>query len=410
LDSATLIMNINNMNTATLHDRRGTMSQRSVCCGFESLHPSVTATVTLVLLLVATGIQGSAGADEAVVYAPHEKAKSMFLDEVSSTDWYRAEDLYALTLGATYDISFRMRKEPGLSAASAFLSILTHVTKDRRKYEMHWLLGRLGSDVPADGQWHDVQGTFTVKVPEGTSIRPNLNGALRASIILYNKAANGKAVSIAEVKGVPRYVDYRFLGEKDQSLPQILLIGDSTMQHTYAATVEAFDGVASVYFIPVNGGNTKGSVQRIRRWVGGRRWDLIYFNSGIHDLTRHNEKGERGPDYPNSVPLVEYAENLQIIADYLKTTGAKLVWRSTTPLGPRAAGRLQTDEAAYNDRATAVMKANGIPIHDVTNSKREELSKLSSDGVHFTAAGNELLARELFNYVRQQELFKTGSK
>lgn len=360
------------------------------------------------LLFALSLATASAAPDE-----PHPKTRSMFLEELSSTNGYHMEDFYALELGKSYQLSCRLKKEPALREASAHLGVLTHVTKSgERKFAMHWLVEKLGADVPADGQWHQVSTTFTVEVPEGTSIRPNINGAIRVSLILYNKGANGSAISISDLRGVPAHVDYRFLGEKDRSLPQILLIGDSTMMHTYSATVAAFDGVAAVHYIPVNGGNSRRLVKNVRRWVGGRKWDLIYFNSGIHDLTRVNEKGKRGPDFPNAVSPNEYVENLQIAVDYLKATDAKLLWRSITPFKPevKAQGRSSSDEVAYNGRAARVMETNGIPIHTVTKAKRNELLGLSRDGVHFNAEGNELLARELRDYLKQHRLLGTAKR
>ena len=335
------------------------------------------------------------------------QTRSMFLDEISSTNWHHQEDFYGLELGKTYELSCRLRKEPGLLARNAYLAVLTQVAPDgQHKYESHWLVQRLGDKLPADGKWHEVKTNLKVEAPPGHHIRQHRHGELRATMLLYNKSAKGSAISISDLRGVPTHAVYRCLGEKDPSLPQILLIGDSTMMHTYPTTVTAFADVASLSHIPVNSGNSRKLVSNVRRWVGGQKWDLIYFNSGIHDLTRADEKGKRGADNPNAVNLDEYAENLQLAVDYLKTTKAKLLWRSITSLGPKAAGRLQSDEAAYNERAAGIMKADGIPIHDVTNAKRQELMKLSSDGVHFSREGNEILARELRNHIKRTGLIR----
>jgi len=344
-------------------------------------------------------------------YRPSESAKSMFLDEVSSTEWYRhAEFLYGLEEGKTYDISFMMLKEPGMQAKAAYFA--AYITIRRKKGSaLHWVLNNVGSEVPADGKWHEVKTSFTFKLPklkEGERVAGNLNGAYRVVSHLYNKVSNGRAIKVNHFQGLPKYVNYRFLGAKDPKLPKILLVGDSTMQHTYPATVDAFKGVANVYFIPVNAGNTARSVGAIRLWVGEMKWDVIYFNSGIHDLTRVNRKGQRGADYPNAVPPEQYARNLEAIVDYLKTVDATVVWRSITQLGPNAAGRLQSDEQLYNGAARKVMERHKVLVHDVTSPNRERLlSLLKRDGVHYTENGNRFLAREFFEFVKKNGLIRT---
>ncbi len=334
-------------------------------------------------------------------FTPPVEMQSIFLDEVSSTEWYWMEDFYGLAEGRIYEFSFEIRKEPGCSAQGAFVSVMSYVADTGKKKENYLLAERLGSDVPADGKWHKVSGKFKTEAPAGKTFVRNVNDAFRASLILYNKGRTGKAVSIREFSGAPKYVTYDYLGEKDPDLPQILLIGDSTMMHTYTAKVKAFAGQAAIYYIPVNAGLTKTSIRKYRRWVGEKRWDVIYFNSGIHDLTRQDDKGKKSDDQPNRTPIDEYQENLRLIADFLKTTDADLIWRSITPFRDGVAGRSNTDMEIYNARAEKVMKAAGIPIHAVTASHRDELRALSSDGVHFSREGNELLAQLLKDYLAE---------
>jgi len=47
---------------------------------------------------------------------------------------------------------------------------------------------------------------------------------------------------------------------------------------------EFLKGVANVHRIPENGGSTRDGLQKLDRWLGTGKWDLIHFNWGLHDL------------------------------------------------------------------------------------------------------------------------------
>ncbi|WP_407677812.1 SGNH/GDSL hydrolase family protein [Candidatus Seribacter sulfatis] len=320
---------------------------------------------------------------------------SMFLDETSIRDHHRMEDFYGLEEGKTYDMSFRFKKEGGSHPKGGHLGVMLQVTSQKtKKGSKQFILRDVGADVPADGGWHTVRASFTVAAPTGHTLRKGRYGAVQASLIVYNKT-HGGVVSISDLAGVPKHETYAHLGRKDPSLPQVLLVGDSTMMHTYPAMVETFSGKAAIHYIPVNSGHSRGAVQRIRRWLGDKKWDLIYFNSGIHDLTRQDASGKKGNEHPNRVELSEYAANLQQIVEVLKGTGAKVLWRSITPLASDVPGRMQSDELRYNATAAQVMKKNSVAVHDVSNTYRQQLTALLSDGVHFNKDGNKLLANAL---------------
>ena len=352
----------------------------------------------LILLMIANSALAG-------TYIPTKKTQSLFIEQLTVKDGYHQENIYGLELGKTYNLSFEILKEEGNLPVHGYVEIYTQISKDK-KSKVHKFVQKLGVDVPADGKWHKMNSTFTFNVPEGHKVKNNLLGAHWVRIIAYNKTKNGAAVKIRNLSGLPKYVDYKYLGAKESKLPQILLVGDSTMYHTYRSKVKEFKGKAAVYYLPVNGGNTRFSISNIRRWVGQKKWDLIYFNSGIHDLTRKGNDGKKGNDQPNAVPLGEYQDNLREIVKFLKTTNAKLLWRSTTPLADNVAGRTQADEAKYNQAAAKVMGSFSVPVHNVTESHRSELSNYLSDGVHFSKEGNELLAKLLHQYIKENKLLQ----
>ena len=53
------------------------------------------------------------------------------------------------------------------------------------------------------------------------------------------------------------------------------------------------------------------------------------------------------------------------------------------------------------------MEKHKVLVHDVTSPNRERLlSLLRGDGVHYTAEGNEFLARGFFEFVKKNGLLQ----
>ena len=107
-------------------------------------------------------------------------------------------------------------------------------------------------------------------------------------------------------------------------LPRVLLIGDSISIGYTLPVRELLKGKANVHRILENGGNTNRGKEKLTDWLGDGKWDVIHFNWGMHDLRLNEGK--------LAVPLAEYEENLRTLVGQLKTTGAKLIWCSTTPV------------------------------------------------------------------------------
>ncbi len=174
-------------------------------------------------------------------------------------------------------------------------------------------------------------------------------------------------------------------------LPRVLLIGDSISMGYTQPVRKRLEGKANVHRIPANGGPTKNGVANLKKWLGASKWDVIHFNWGIHDL-KHMPDGKR------QVEPAEYEANLRQLVATLKTTGAKLIWASTTPIPagelnpPRTFGQVKE----YNDIAARVMTENGIVIDDLNawmTPRFEELHKPKD--LHYTDAGSEHLAQKV---------------
>jgi lysophospholipase L1-like esterase len=174
-------------------------------------------------------------------------------------------------------------------------------------------------------------------------------------------------------------------------LPRVLLIGDSISIGYTLPTRKLLEGKANVHRIPANGGPTIRGLESIDKWLGEKSWDVIHFNWGIHDL-RHQPNGQR------QVEPADYEANLRKLVARLKTTHAKLIWASITPIpkGKLNPDRTFGDEVEYNAIAAKVMNEHSIPINDLHGYIRprfEELQRPSD--LHYKPEGSDFLAQKV---------------
>src|SRR5262245_47658527 len=111
----------------------------------------------------------------------------------------------------------------------------------------------------------------------------------------------------------------------DPKLPRVLLIGDSISIGYTVPVQKLLKGKANVHRIPLNGGPTTNGTANIQKWLGDKKWDVIHFNWGLHDV-KYMAGGER------QVSNADYEKNLRSLIETMKKTGATLIWCSTTPV------------------------------------------------------------------------------
>lgn len=135
----------------------------------------------------------------------------------------------------------------------------------------------------------------------------------------------------------------------------------------------------------------------------GLPWDVIHFNFGLHDLET------QGPTGPYAVPPANYSANLQAIWSTLASTGAKLIWCTTTPVlfqstpNPCKYCRNESSVVLYNRLAlqaltAAAAQTPSTPLvvndlwRDVTSYCGEGYRRCAlqlSGGVHCTQEGRQ---------------------
>jgi acyl-CoA thioesterase-1 len=197
--------------------------------------------------------------------------------------------------------------------------------------------------------------------------------------------------------------------------PRVLILGDS-ISIGYTERVRALLGGEAVVVRPMdhrgrpeNCGGTTDGLEHLERWLalGGGRWDVIHFNFGLHDLKRVDPETRRpsdDPDDPRQAGPDRYEEQLRRIVGRLHSTGAALVFATTTPVPP---GRVRPhrdagDPARYNAVARRVMAERGVAVDDLYGLVTPRLKELlPRANVHFEAAGYDLLAAAVAEHVRR---------
>ncbi|MDP6544788.1 MAG: prolyl oligopeptidase family serine peptidase [Phycisphaerae bacterium] len=187
----------------------------------------------------------------------------------------------------------------------------------------------------------------------------------------------------------------------DNSLPQVLIIGDSISMGYMKALPRLLKGKAIVRHNPGNAGHTGMGLANIKRYIAGGKWDVIHFNWGLWDLCYRNPKAKaqgRRDKVNGKIThsLEQYEANLRKLVKELKSTDAKLIWASTTPVPDGEAGRIKGDDLKYNAAAAKIMTENKIPINDLHAHMTKRLKDFEKKGnVHFDAAGSKYLAEKV---------------
>ena len=189
--------------------------------------------------------------------------------------------------------------------------------------------------------------------------------------------------------------------EDDPELPRVLLIGDSISIGYTLQVRQLLVGKANVHRPPTNCGPTIRGLEQIDRWLGTKKWDVIHFNWGLHDLKYMGPQGRNladpaAPDSHPQVPPDEYEKNLEKLVERLEKTGAVLIWCATTPVPTGARGRVVGDSARYNQIAARVMKKHGVTTNDLYAYAREHQKEIQRRAdVHFRKKGSARLARQV---------------
>ena len=131
--------------------------------------------------------------------------------------------------------------------------------------------------------------------------------------------------------------------------------------------------------------------------LGNKKWDVIHFNFGLHDLKHVKVAGtaENSNDFndPQQADLATYTANMKKLVAQLKANGAKLIFATTTPYpaGVKPA-RAPENAAKYNEAALKIMSENNIEVNDLYSLVLPKLDKIQKPvNVHFHKEGSKMM-------------------
>jgi acyl-CoA thioesterase-1 len=197
-----------------------------------------------------------------------------------------------------------------------------------------------------------------------------------------------------------------------KDVPNVLILGDSISIGYTPFVQQQLEGIASVYRPVFENGNnencqgTTHGLKHIDRWIGTKKWDVIHFNFGLHDLKHVDAitgKNSANKEDPYQANLKQYKKNLTVIVDKLKMTNALLIFATTTPYPDdlKVAIRDPGLSEKYNKIALRVMKKNKIMINDLYSFVLPRMQELQiPKNVHFTKKGSEALGIRVADIIR----------
>ncbi|MDD7986689.1 SGNH/GDSL hydrolase family protein [Lentisphaera marina] len=208
---------------------------------------------------------------------------------------------------------------------------------------------------------------------------------------------------------------YKWQLQAEEGLPNVLILGDSISIGYTLDVRKILAGKANVYRPvagdkPLNCGDTVSGLNNLKKWLntqGVKKWDVIHFNWGLHDLKRIKpgtaiKKATDPKVAPRNSPE-KYQENLSKLIEVLKQTEAKLIFATTTayPSGVVPC-RIPEDAKIYNEVAQKLMQKNQIVINDLYTFTQPRLKELQIPvNVHFTPKGSQSLAKEVSRHIAQ---------
>ena len=225
-----------------------------------------------------------------------------------------------------------------------------------------------------------------------------LAALLLTTTCLFADAPVSKAPAKRERKPSPSLAQI----EDVTGLPRVLLIGDSISMGYTLDVREMLKGKANVHRIPTNGGPTSRGITEISKWLGSKKWDVIHFNWGLHDLKFITDDPSQrvDPKSPGAhwqVSLEDYEKNLASLVKSMQAAGAKLIWCNTTPVpkGSEPQGRIEGEEQKFNAAAARVMSAAGIPTNDLRAHALARPELQLPANVHYSPEGYRYLAEKV---------------
>jgi hypothetical protein len=205
-----------------------------------------------------------------------------------------------------------------------------------------------------------------------------------------------------------------FIGARDE-LPKVLIIGDSIAVDYFSFAEEQLEGKALLFKpIVINEkgdstsceGSTMGA-KYIEQWIGDKKWDIIHFNFGLHDIKHIDPitgKNSKNLSHPQQANPKQYAKNLNKIVSKLKASNAQLIFATTTPYPDKLGRQMRSPgmPKVYNELALKIMTKNDIAINDLYSYMLPRMEQLQRPkNVHFFELGSKELGQQVANSIQK---------
>lgn len=184
-------------------------------------------------------------------------------------------------------------------------------------------------------------------------------------------------------------------------MKNVWLFGDSIRLNYQHVVKRELDGECSVFSPAENGKFAKYTLCMLFQWSADYpKPDVIHWNNGIWDAFRF---------HPGKGPLTsveDYCRDTLLIADALASTGAKLIFATSTPTRAPlvSTGREElrrTDVVRLNEAVVPLLKDRGVLINDLYATVcRDEAKFVSEDGIHLSNDGMEVAGRQTAGMIR----------
>ena len=179
-------------------------------------------------------------------------------------------------------------------------------------------------------------------------------------------------------------------------MKKILMLGDSIRKKYQPFVREKLLETAEVVGPDDNCRFSKYTLWNAETWI--KQWgqpDIIHWNNGTWDVCIMPR------DNSLFATLDEYMETLRRIAYILKSTGAQIIWATTTPVHPDNQLRRNSDINLYNAEAVKWMISEKIAVNDLNKViLRDMPAYVSEDHLHLTDAGSEACADAVVEIVK----------
>lgn len=194
-----------------------------------------------------------------------------------------------------------------------------------------------------------------------------------------------------KIREYHEWIQMRWLNEDNDTLPRVLLVGDSIVAgHGVAVHEELKEKCCVDLFATSKHVTDVLFMSDLEMMLGRKKYELIIFNNGLH-----------GFDIDDDL----YAPALREVLSYLKTITPNLVWRNCTPA---LKWPVENDCPVPSERTPRILRRNaealkvaeelGLPVIDLYSAMGHD-PNLFSDGVHYTEAGRDIQVEILSKFI-----------